>query len=105
MVFRIWCFVFRKTPRMKLRQNGIVSLLIRLAAFQASGAAYMKLHLKNAEVGMWNAEGWVAALCLFLKIDRIHHFDIRHSLFDIRYSLFQSFFSDQTGHFFVRRQG
>ena len=29
---------------MKLGQNGIVSLLIRLAAFQASGAACMKLH-------------------------------------------------------------
>jgi hypothetical protein len=33
----------------------------------------------------------IAALSLF-KIDRIHYFDIRHSLFDIRYSLFQSFF-------------
>jgi len=29
---------------MKLHQNGIVSLLIRLAAFQASGGARMKLH-------------------------------------------------------------
>ena len=29
---------------MKLRQNGIVSLLIRLAAFQASGGARVKLH-------------------------------------------------------------
>ena len=28
---------------MKLRQNGIVSFSIRLAAFQARGAAYMKL--------------------------------------------------------------
>ena len=45
-------------PRMKLGQNGIVSLLIRLAAFQASGGARVKLHLTNAEVGMWNAEGW-----------------------------------------------
>ena len=33
----------------------------------------------------------IAALSLF-KTDRIHYFDIRHSLFDIRYSLFQSFF-------------
>ena len=24
---------------------------------------------------------------IFYKIDRIHYFDIRHSLFDIRYSL------------------
>ncbi|CAB1082911.1 hypothetical protein D1AOALGA4SA_10502 [Olavius algarvensis Delta 1 endosymbiont] len=30
----------------------------------------------------------------FYKIDRIHSFDIRHSLFDIRYSFFQSFFFD-----------
>jgi hypothetical protein len=29
---------------MKLRQNGTVSFLIRLAAFQASGGACMKLH-------------------------------------------------------------
>jgi hypothetical protein len=43
---------------MKLRQNGIVSFLIRLADFQARGVAHMKLHLTNAEVGMWNAEGW-----------------------------------------------
>jgi hypothetical protein len=35
----------------------------------------------------------IALLSLF-KIDRIHYFDIRHSLFDIRYSLFQSFFFD-----------
>jgi hypothetical protein len=39
----------------------------------------------------------------FIKIDRIHSFDIRHSLFDIRYSLFQSFFFDLTGRFFGRR--
>jgi hypothetical protein len=32
---------------MKLRQNGIVSLLIRLAAFQASGGARVKLHCKS----------------------------------------------------------
>ncbi|CAB1079914.1 hypothetical protein D1AOALGA4SA_7613 [Olavius algarvensis Delta 1 endosymbiont] len=30
---------------------------------------------------------------VFFKIDRIHYFDIRYSLFVIRYSLFQSFFS------------
>ena len=33
----------------------------------------------------------------FLKIDRIHSFDIR-------YSLFQGFFFDLTGHFFGRRR-
>jgi hypothetical protein len=31
-------------PRVKLRQNGIVSFSIRLAAFLARGGAYMKLH-------------------------------------------------------------
>ena len=45
----------------------------------------MKLHLTNAEVGMWNAEGWSRCALSFFKIDRIHHFDIRHSLFDIRF--------------------
>ena len=33
---------------MKLRQNGTVSFLIRLAAFQASGGARVKLHESNA---------------------------------------------------------
>ena len=33
-----------KQTHMKLRQNGIVSFLIRLADFQASGVARMKLH-------------------------------------------------------------
>jgi hypothetical protein len=33
---------------------------------------------------------------IFIKMDRIHYFDIRYSLFDIRYSLFQSFFLDLT---------
>ena len=28
----------------------------------------------------------IALLCLFIKIDRIHSFEIRHSLFDIRRS-------------------
>jgi hypothetical protein len=40
----------------------------------------------------------------FFKIDRIHYFDIRHSLFDIRYSLFQSFFFDLTGRFSGQRR-
>jgi len=31
-------------PRVKLRQNGIVSFPIRLDAFQARGGARMKLH-------------------------------------------------------------
>ena len=61
----------------------------------------MKLNLTNAEVGMWNAEGWSRCALSFFKIDRIHHFDTcppeEDSTFIIRYSLFQSFFSDQTG--------
>ena len=61
---------------MKLRQNGIVSFLIRLADFQARGVARMK-HLTNAEVGMWNAEGWSRCALSFYRIDRIHSFDIR----------------------------
>jgi hypothetical protein len=32
---------------MKLDQNGTVSFPIKLAAFWASGAAYMKLHFKS----------------------------------------------------------
>jgi hypothetical protein len=48
---------------MKLHQllQNCSFFLIKLAAFQASGAARVKLHLTNAEVGMWNAEGW--SLC------------------------------------------
>ena len=42
---------------------------------------------------------------VFIKIDRIHYFDIRYSLFDIRYSLFQSFWFDQTGSFFLTSGG
>ena len=44
-----------------------------------------------------NAEGWSRCALSFFKIDRIHHFDIRHSLF-------QSFFFDQTGRFFGQRR-
>ena len=57
---------------MKLRQNGIVSLMIRPAVFLAGGRAYMKLHLTNAEVGMWNAEGWSRyALSLLLNKEAV----------------------------------
>ncbi|CAB1083697.1 hypothetical protein D1AOALGA4SA_11239 [Olavius algarvensis Delta 1 endosymbiont] len=45
--------------------------------------------MTNVECRMTN-DG-IASLNQF-KIDRIHSFDIRHSLFNIRYSLFQSFF-------------
>ena len=58
--------------------------LIKLAAFQASGDARVKLHLTNAEVGMWNAEGWSR----FAK-----SFGNRQNTF-IRRSMFISFFLD-----------
>ena len=53
-----WTLAARGRARVKLRQNGTVSLMIRPAVFLAGGRAYMKLHLTNAEVGMWNAKGW-----------------------------------------------
>ncbi|MGB9440251.1 MAG: hypothetical protein WCB15_20065, partial [Desulfobacterales bacterium] len=53
-----WTLAARGGAYMKLRQNGIVSLMIRPGVFLAGGRAYMKLHLTNAEVGMWNAKGW-----------------------------------------------
>ena len=92
---------------MKLRQNGIVSFLIRLAAIQARGVARVKLHQvksepQNIEYRMSN--GGFASLSHYYKIDRIHYFNIRYSLFDIRYSLFQSFFFDQTGRFSGQRR-
>ncbi|CAB1074642.1 hypothetical protein D1AOALGA4SA_2461 [Olavius algarvensis Delta 1 endosymbiont] len=34
----------------------------------------------------------VSLRSVFFKIDGIHYFDIRYSLFDIRHALFQSFF-------------
>jgi len=47
---------------------------------------------QNVEYGMSNVEVWFRfAQSFFIKMDRIHYFDIRHLLFDIRYSLFQSF--------------
>ena len=52
---------------------------------------------ESQKTELQNFEGWFRFAQSFFKIDRIHHFDIRHSWFDIRYSLFRSFFSDQTG--------
>jgi len=69
---------------MKLGQNGIVSFPIKLAAFQASGAARVKLHLTNAEVGMWNAEGWSRFAKSFGN--RQNTF-IRRSMLEVRCSL------------------
>ena len=51
---------------------------------------YIKLHLTNAEVGMWNAEGRSRCALSFLKIDRIHHFDIHYSIFAFSKFLFRS---------------
>jgi hypothetical protein len=57
-----------------------------------SGMTHMKLHFTNAEVGMWNAEGWSRCALSFFKIDRIHHFDIRffNVSFSIRLAAFQA---------------
>jgi len=41
--------VMELNPRVKLRQNGIVSFLIRLADFQARGCARVKLHLNISQ--------------------------------------------------------
>ena len=85
---------------MKLRQNGTVSFLIRLADFQARGVTHMKLHIvgtanrRVSNIEPQNVEGWNRFAQSFFIINRIHYFGIRHSLFDIRYSLFQSFFFD-----------
>jgi len=52
-----------------------------------------------------NVEGWIRfAQSFFYEIDRIHSFDIRHSLFDIRYSLLKVSIFDQTGRFSGQRQ-
>jgi hypothetical protein len=58
---------------MKLRQNGIVSFPIRLAAFQASGSARMKLHIvgtansRISNIEPQNVEGWNRFAQFFLK--------------------------------------
>ncbi len=55
----------------------------------------MKLHLTNAEVGMWNAEGWKRfAKSFLIQTEYIH------STFDVGRSMFISFFLDFTGRFF-----
>jgi hypothetical protein len=49
-----------------------------------------------------NVEGWNRFAQSFFRIDRIHYFDIRHSLFDIRYSLFRVSFPIRLAVFLVR---
>ena len=48
-----------------------IKIGVQVSGFGIYGG-YLKLHLTNAEVGMW--KDGVAALCLsnFYKIDRIH---------------------------------
>jgi hypothetical protein len=47
---RLAVFSGQGAARVKLRQNGIVSLMIKPAVFLAGGRAYMKLHkIKNSE--------------------------------------------------------
>ena len=49
----------------------------------------VKLHLTNAEVGMWNAEGWKRfAKSFLIQTEYIH------STFDVGRSKFISFFLD-----------
>jgi hypothetical protein len=85
---------------MKLRQNGTVFRLLNWSLWQPAGTANRRI----TNIEPQNVEGWNRFAQSFFKIDRIHYFDIRHSLFDIRYSLFQSFFSDQTGRFSGQRR-
>jgi len=40
---------------------------------------------RESNVEPQNVEGWFRFAHSFFKIDRIHSFDIRHSLFDIRF--------------------
>ncbi len=49
--------------------------------FQVSGTANRRI----SNVEPQNVEGWFRFAQSFFKIDRIHYFDIRHSLFDIRF--------------------
>jgi len=68
----------------KLRQNGIVSLMIRPAVFLAGSRAYMKLH------GMTN-DG-IASRNLFLKQTEYIYsmFDVGRSMFDVHHFLSRS---------------
>jgi hypothetical protein len=46
---------------------------------------HMKLHLTNAEVGMWNAEGWSrCALSLYLNKDGILFYDLAPLRFRVK---------------------
>ena len=51
----------------------------------------VKLHIvgtanrRISNIEPQNVEGWNRFAQSFFKIDRIHYFDIRHSLFDIRF--------------------
>ena len=73
-------------PRMKLRQNGMVSLLIRLAVFQARGAAYMKLHKIRCRSKKY--------LTRSLSTQRLFNFFSRRSLRSPRWTLLFLFWLD-----------
>jgi len=60
---------------------------------------YDKSEPQNIEYRTAECRSMESLRSIFFKTDRIHYFDIRHSLFDIRYPLFQSFFFDQISHF------
>jgi hypothetical protein len=73
------------------RPRRIEDMLLRLPFLTPC----MKLHIvrtanrRISNIEPQNVEGWNRFAQSFFKIDRIHYFDIRHSLFDIRYSLFR----------------
>jgi len=48
---------------------------------------FQKANRRTAEYRISNVEGWNRCALSFFKIDRIHSFDIRYSVFDIRHSL------------------
>jgi hypothetical protein len=55
----------------------------RGGGFKGSGVEQRTAEPQNNEPQ--NVEGWIRFAQSFYKIDRIHSFDIRHSLFDIRF--------------------
>jgi len=81
-------FQARGAARVKLRQNG-TDFMITLAAL----AAGLNSEPQNNEYRTAEFRRMVSLRSVFFKIDGIHSFDIRHSLFNIRYSLFRVSFS------------
>jgi hypothetical protein len=68
-LIRLEAFQARGDARVKLRQNGIVSLMIRPAVFLAGGRAYMKLHLIQCPLScdLWLVGAAFACIPLLFK--------------------------------------